>query len=94
MPSVRPGRRWRGSNPRQKGPCRSQGGLTSHCATDAPRFKYRKINLNAVVTMNHAGTLASFSPLLGGGASGWWARRRYERAILETEEAVSEDDEI
>ncbi|GFO27695.1 hypothetical protein PoB_005420000 [Plakobranchus ocellatus] len=26
-PFVRPGRRWRGSNPRQKGPCRSQGGL-------------------------------------------------------------------
>ncbi|GFO00597.1 hypothetical protein PoB_002710200 [Plakobranchus ocellatus] len=25
-----------GSNPRQKGPCRSQGGLASHCATDAP----------------------------------------------------------
>ncbi|GFO03514.1 hypothetical protein PoB_003001900 [Plakobranchus ocellatus] len=25
--SVRPGRRWRGSNPRQKCPCRSQDGL-------------------------------------------------------------------
>ncbi|GFN77606.1 hypothetical protein PoB_000411200 [Plakobranchus ocellatus] len=24
-----------GSNLRQKGPCRAQGGLTSHCATDA-----------------------------------------------------------
>ncbi|GFN91738.1 LOW QUALITY PROTEIN: hypothetical protein PoB_001824400 [Plakobranchus ocellatus] len=35
-PSVRPGRRWRGSNPRQKGPCRSQSGLASHCAIDAP----------------------------------------------------------
>ncbi|GFN99602.1 hypothetical protein PoB_002610800 [Plakobranchus ocellatus] len=35
-PSVGPGRRWRSSNPRQKGPCRSQGGLASHCATDAP----------------------------------------------------------
>ncbi|GFO22382.1 hypothetical protein PoB_004888700 [Plakobranchus ocellatus] len=35
-PSVRPGRRCRGSNLRQKGPCRSQGGLTSHCATDTP----------------------------------------------------------
>ncbi|GFN81754.1 hypothetical protein PoB_000826000 [Plakobranchus ocellatus] len=29
-PSVKPGRRWRGSNPRQKGPIRSQGGLASH----------------------------------------------------------------
>ncbi|GFN85324.1 hypothetical protein PoB_001183000 [Plakobranchus ocellatus] len=27
---------WRGSNSRQEGPCRSQGGLASHCATDAP----------------------------------------------------------
>ncbi|GFN93086.1 hypothetical protein PoB_001959200 [Plakobranchus ocellatus] len=35
-PSVRPGHRWQGSNPRQKGLCRSQGGSTSHCATDAP----------------------------------------------------------
>ncbi|GFN99029.1 hypothetical protein PoB_002553500 [Plakobranchus ocellatus] len=26
---VRPGRPWRGSNPRHKGPCRSQGGLAS-----------------------------------------------------------------
>ncbi|GFO03700.1 hypothetical protein PoB_003020500 [Plakobranchus ocellatus] len=34
-PSVRSGRRWRGSNPRQKGTCKSQGGLTSRCATDA-----------------------------------------------------------
>ncbi|GFN86250.1 hypothetical protein PoB_001275600 [Plakobranchus ocellatus] len=25
-----------GSNSRQKGPCRSQGGLASHCATDTP----------------------------------------------------------
>ncbi|GFN91772.1 hypothetical protein PoB_001827800 [Plakobranchus ocellatus] len=25
----------RGSNPRQKGPCRSQGGLASHCTTHA-----------------------------------------------------------
>ncbi|GFO10982.1 hypothetical protein PoB_003748700 [Plakobranchus ocellatus] len=33
--SVRPGRRWRGPNPRQKGPCRSQGGLVSLCATGA-----------------------------------------------------------
>ncbi|GFO10334.1 hypothetical protein PoB_003683900 [Plakobranchus ocellatus] len=30
---LRPGRRWRGSNPRQKGPYRSQGGLASHCAS-------------------------------------------------------------
>ncbi|GFO33385.1 hypothetical protein PoB_005989000 [Plakobranchus ocellatus] len=36
-PSVRPGRRRWGSNPRQKGLCRSQGGLASHCATVAPR---------------------------------------------------------
>ncbi|GFO45301.1 hypothetical protein PoB_007180600 [Plakobranchus ocellatus] len=36
-PSIRIGRRWRGSNPRQKGPCRSQGRLASHCVTDAPR---------------------------------------------------------
>ncbi|GFO15834.1 nuclear receptor subfamily 2 group e member 1-like [Plakobranchus ocellatus] len=35
-PPVRPERRWRGSNPRQKDPSSSQGGLTSHCATDAP----------------------------------------------------------
>ncbi|GFO39170.1 hypothetical protein PoB_006567500 [Plakobranchus ocellatus] len=35
-PSVRPGRRWRGSNSLQKGPCRSQGGLASHCAIGAP----------------------------------------------------------
>ncbi|GFO33976.1 hypothetical protein PoB_006048100 [Plakobranchus ocellatus] len=35
-PSVRPGRRWRGSNPRQTGPCRSQGGFAIHCAIDAP----------------------------------------------------------
>ncbi|GFO10745.1 hypothetical protein PoB_003725000 [Plakobranchus ocellatus] len=34
--SVRPGYRWLGSNPRQKGPCRFQGGLAGHCATDAP----------------------------------------------------------
>ncbi|GFN83456.1 hypothetical protein PoB_000996200 [Plakobranchus ocellatus] len=34
-PSVRPERRWRGSKPRQKGFCKSQGGLASHCATDA-----------------------------------------------------------
>ncbi|GFN84740.1 hypothetical protein PoB_001124600 [Plakobranchus ocellatus] len=27
---------------RQKGPCRSQGGLTSHCATDAPE-RYRQL---------------------------------------------------
>ncbi|GFN79512.1 proton-coupled amino acid transporter [Plakobranchus ocellatus] len=31
-----PRRRWRDSNPRQKGPCRSQVGLSSHCATEAP----------------------------------------------------------
>ncbi|GFO24269.1 hypothetical protein PoB_005077400 [Plakobranchus ocellatus] len=35
-PCVRPGRRWRGSDPRQKGPCRYQGGIASHRATDAP----------------------------------------------------------
>ncbi|GFO32620.1 hypothetical protein PoB_005912500 [Plakobranchus ocellatus] len=35
-PSARPGRRWRGSNPPQKGPCRSQGGFASHCATETP----------------------------------------------------------
>ncbi|GFO46936.1 hypothetical protein PoB_007344100 [Plakobranchus ocellatus] len=33
---LRPGRLWRGSNPRQKGSCRSQGGLASHCATETP----------------------------------------------------------
>ncbi|GFN76620.1 hypothetical protein PoB_000312600 [Plakobranchus ocellatus] len=44
-PSVRPGRQWRGSNPRQKGPCRSQGGLTSHCATDTPRTLRSSIGL-------------------------------------------------
>ncbi|GFN96806.1 hypothetical protein PoB_002331200 [Plakobranchus ocellatus] len=33
-PSVRPGRQWRGSKPRQKDPCRSRDGLTSHCAID------------------------------------------------------------
>ncbi|GFO20744.1 hypothetical protein PoB_004724900 [Plakobranchus ocellatus] len=36
LPFVRPERRRQGSNPRQKGPCRSHGGLASHCATDAP----------------------------------------------------------
>ncbi|GFO01923.1 hypothetical protein PoB_002842800 [Plakobranchus ocellatus] len=35
-PFVRPGRQWRGSNPQQKGPCRSQGGSAIHSATDAP----------------------------------------------------------
>ncbi|GFO30566.1 phosphodiesterase [Plakobranchus ocellatus] len=34
-PSARPGRRWRGSSPRHKGPWGSQGGLANHCATDA-----------------------------------------------------------
>ncbi|GFO33087.1 hypothetical protein PoB_005959200 [Plakobranchus ocellatus] len=34
--SVWPGRQWRGSNPRQKGLCRSQGGFAIHCVTDAP----------------------------------------------------------
>ncbi|GFO08000.1 hypothetical protein PoB_003450500 [Plakobranchus ocellatus] len=34
--SVGPGRRWWDSNPRDKGPCRSQGGFAIHCATDAP----------------------------------------------------------
>ncbi|GFO21249.1 hypothetical protein PoB_004775400 [Plakobranchus ocellatus] len=32
------GARWRGSNPRQKSPYKSQGGLTSHCATNAPNI--------------------------------------------------------
>ncbi|GFO22985.1 hypothetical protein PoB_004949000, partial [Plakobranchus ocellatus] len=31
-----PGRKWRGSNPGQRDPCRSQGGLAIHCATDIP----------------------------------------------------------
>ncbi|GFO34353.1 hypothetical protein PoB_006085800 [Plakobranchus ocellatus] len=30
-----PRRRWRGSNPRKKGTCKSQGGLTSYCPTEA-----------------------------------------------------------
>ncbi|GFN97006.1 hypothetical protein PoB_002351200 [Plakobranchus ocellatus] len=38
-PSIRPGCRWRGSKPRQKGPCRSQGIPASHCVTDGPRSK-------------------------------------------------------
>ncbi|GFO21295.1 hypothetical protein PoB_004780000 [Plakobranchus ocellatus] len=38
---LRPRRRWRGSNPLQKGPCRSQGGFISHCATDA--LVYRRL---------------------------------------------------
>ncbi|GFN84456.1 hypothetical protein PoB_001096200 [Plakobranchus ocellatus] len=37
-PGPQQGRRWQGSNPRRMGPCRSQGGLTSHCATDASKF--------------------------------------------------------
>ncbi|GFO25700.1 hypothetical protein PoB_005220500 [Plakobranchus ocellatus] len=43
----RPRSPWRGSNPRQKGPSRSQGGLTSHCTTDAPLFgmSLRRIGL-------------------------------------------------
>ncbi|GFN83503.1 hypothetical protein PoB_001000900 [Plakobranchus ocellatus] len=44
-PSVRLGRRQRGSEPRQKGPCRSQGELTSHCATDAPILTRRQAAL-------------------------------------------------
>ncbi|GFO48168.1 hypothetical protein PoB_007467300 [Plakobranchus ocellatus] len=36
-PSIRPGHLWQGSNLQQKGPCRSQGRLASHCATDAPQ---------------------------------------------------------
>ncbi|GFN75848.1 hypothetical protein PoB_000235400 [Plakobranchus ocellatus] len=32
------GRGWWGSNPLQKGPCRSQGGLVSHCATNDPNI--------------------------------------------------------
>ncbi|GFO21011.1 sphingosine kinase 1 [Plakobranchus ocellatus] len=35
-PLSDPGGRWRGLNPRQKGPCRSPEGLASDCATDAP----------------------------------------------------------
>ncbi|GFO31158.1 hypothetical protein PoB_005766300 [Plakobranchus ocellatus] len=35
-PSVRPGRRWWGSDPRQNGLYRSQGGFTRHCAIDNP----------------------------------------------------------
>ncbi|GFO27815.1 hypothetical protein PoB_005432000 [Plakobranchus ocellatus] len=31
-PSVRPGRLWRGSKPRQKVPCGSRGGLANHYA--------------------------------------------------------------
>ncbi|GFO22372.1 hypothetical protein PoB_004887700 [Plakobranchus ocellatus] len=34
-PSVRSGRQNRGSNPRQKGPSRSQGAFAIDCATDA-----------------------------------------------------------
>ncbi|GFN83751.1 hypothetical protein PoB_001025700 [Plakobranchus ocellatus] len=34
--ALKPGRRWRGLNPRQKDPRRSQGGLANHSATDAP----------------------------------------------------------
>ncbi|GFO17106.1 endonuclease-reverse transcriptase [Plakobranchus ocellatus] len=33
--SVRPGRRWRGSNPRPKSPCRSQSGFAIHGASNA-----------------------------------------------------------
>ncbi|GFN83639.1 hypothetical protein PoB_001014500 [Plakobranchus ocellatus] len=33
-PSVRRGRRWPGSNLRQKGPCKSQGGFSIYCVTD------------------------------------------------------------
>ncbi|GFO33617.1 hypothetical protein PoB_006012200 [Plakobranchus ocellatus] len=43
-PYVKPGRRWRGLNPRQKGPCRSQGRLASHCATDAPIKRQNNFN--------------------------------------------------
>ncbi|GFN85579.1 hypothetical protein PoB_001208500 [Plakobranchus ocellatus] len=30
-----------GLEPATEGPCRSQGGLTSHCATDAPYYRVR-----------------------------------------------------
>ncbi|GFN81385.1 hypothetical protein PoB_000789100 [Plakobranchus ocellatus] len=33
---LRPGRQWRGSNPRQKGTCRSQGGLANHVPPAPP----------------------------------------------------------
>ncbi|GFO05344.1 hypothetical protein PoB_003184900 [Plakobranchus ocellatus] len=34
-----------GLDPRQKGPCKSQGGLASPCATDAPRNDAPTLNL-------------------------------------------------
>ncbi|GFN97320.1 hypothetical protein PoB_002382600 [Plakobranchus ocellatus] len=39
---VKAGRRKQGSNPRQKGPCRSQGELANQCATDAPEEKQKE----------------------------------------------------
>ncbi|GFN89759.1 hypothetical protein PoB_001626500 [Plakobranchus ocellatus] len=36
-----PGRRRRGSNLRQRDPCRSQGGFAIHCATAAPSLTYQ-----------------------------------------------------
>ncbi|GFO10878.1 hypothetical protein PoB_003738300 [Plakobranchus ocellatus] len=33
---IRPARQWQGSNPQHKDPCKSQGGLTSHCVTNVP----------------------------------------------------------
>ncbi|GFN77382.1 hypothetical protein PoB_000388800 [Plakobranchus ocellatus] len=40
------GRRWRGSNPRQKGPCRSQGECIVHYATDAPALNCSNSSLS------------------------------------------------
>ncbi|GFN86720.1 hypothetical protein PoB_001322600 [Plakobranchus ocellatus] len=37
-------RQTRGSNPRHRSPCRSQGELASHCATDAPIIPNDSIN--------------------------------------------------
>ncbi|GFO19669.1 hypothetical protein PoB_004617400 [Plakobranchus ocellatus] len=42
--SSRSGHHWRGSNPRQKGPCRSQGGFTIHRATNATGFGYGRFS--------------------------------------------------
>ncbi|GFO32559.1 hypothetical protein PoB_005906400 [Plakobranchus ocellatus] len=60
-PSVRPRHRWWGSNPRQEGPSRSQGGLASHCATDAPQPNERGVGgtVASESALRSAGTLLS-----------------------------------
>ncbi|GFN81134.1 hypothetical protein PoB_000764000 [Plakobranchus ocellatus] len=56
------GRRWRGLNPRQKGPCRSLGGHASHCATDAPTNGEEKVSKLCYLMLSATNTGATTFP--------------------------------